>query len=771
MSSNPLANNPQNLHLTDDQIREKRRKARRTLIFISIAFISLTLLEVNFLQQRSSTIADNISVFLLFNVIIILLFVLILLITRNLIKLYNERKSKIIGSKFQTKLIFAFLILVLLPSILLFIVASKLFTYSVGNWFGIQVEQSLKQSMEVAQEYYGTLENKGLYLTQQLQSFIEKDDLLNKAKREKLQNMVSAKVEEYQLGGAILYDNQGEVIISYANKSMPQNYTNLDYADLIQESMQNDSGMETHTYTKENYLVVVSPLVQDIKGQSFLWGHILTLSKVPHNTVLKINQIAENYENYKKQRFLKLPVSANYFFTFILMTLLILFSAIWLGFYMAKGITVPIQQLAQGTRRVAEGDLNVNIDINSTDEIGLLVDSFNTMTRKLKGSQLKVEQAHENLKKTNIELDRRRYYTETVLENIGAGVITIDKKGIITTLNSAAKRLLKTGEKDIVGSSYRDAFDHNFHQPIRQMIKKMSKAEKESQEEQVEITIDDKKLTMLANIKFLRDDRQKYLGLLIVFEDVTELIKAQKISAWQEVAQGIAHEIKNPLTPIQLNTQRLKKKYYEDKRAFAKVFDESIRIISQEVEGMKDLVNEFLRFSRMPMPRPRMESLHKIIEDVTHLYTSNEKSLKIKRNLDPNINLLNIDPEQIRRVFINLFDNAFDAMEEKGIIQINTRWDTLNKKIIIDFSDNGSGISPEDRNKLFLPHFTTKKRGTGLGLAIVNRIISDHGGTITVRNNEPRGTIFSIELPDSSSTQGAGTLIEPNFSRRAQPPK
>jgi two-component system nitrogen regulation sensor histidine kinase NtrY len=760
MESDPLTNNPRYAQLTEEQIQQKKQRARRNIAWLIVSLAGLTVLEVYFLKAQEASIADNINILLLFNVIIILLVLLIVMIGRNLIKLYNERKSRIIGAKFQTKLILAFLILALVPATLLFLVASKLFSYSIGNWFSIQVERSLQQSMEVAREYYGHMEQKSQFHARQLEKRIIQNQLYLQDRRDTLQRLVETKVEEYELGGVIVYDQQGQVVVSYANQSMPQNYTNLDYADLIRESMESESADEMRSQTKGNYLVVVLPLKQMVEGRPSIWGYILTLSKIPKSTIIKIEGIRNTFEDYKKQSFLKLPVSANYYITFILMTLLILFSAIWLGFYMARGITVPIQQLAAATRRVAEGDLNVKVNLETGDEIGMLVDSFNTMTDQLKTSRKTLEEAHENLQITNIELDSRRYYTETILENIGAGVISIDKQGRITTLNKAAKRLLDADDTEVVGSNYKDAFDPSFHQPIRNMIKKMNEEGKESYEEQVELTVGETYLTLLANIKFMRDDRKRYLGLLLVFEDVTQLIKAQKIAAWQEVAQGIAHEIKNPLTPIQLNTQRLKKKYYEDKKSFAKVFDESIRIITEEVEGMKDLLNEFLRFSRMPTPHPKLYSIHTIIDDVCRLYSNHEKDVTIIKHLDPSVNLLFIDPEQIRRVFINLFDNALDALDTNGQITINTYLEPQNKRVKIDFSDNGMGISPPDREKLFLPHFTTKKRGTGLGLAIVTRIINDHRGAIQVRSNEPKGSIFTLDFPDPSATTRAGRSPE-----------
>ncbi len=766
MVSDPLTNNPQYAQLSEEQIRLKKKRSRRNIALLVISLISLTVLEVVFLKQQKTSIADNINILLLFNVIMILLVLLVVMITRNLVKLYNERKSRIIGARFQTKMIVAFFILALVPSTLLFFVASKLFSYSIGNWFSIQVERSLQQSMEVAREYYAHVEQKSQFHARKLESLITQNQLYLQERRDTLQRLVEAKTEEYELGGVIIYDQQGQVVVSYANQSMPQNYTNLDYADLIRDSMESEGAAEMRSHTKGNYLVVVLPLKQTVEGKPSIWGYILTLSKIPKSTIIKIEGIRNTFEDYKKQSFLKLPVSANYYITFILVTLLILFSAIWLGFYMARGITIPIQQLAAGTRRVAEGDLNVKIDVKTNDEIGLLVNSFNTMTDQLKTSRKTLEEAHENLKITNIESDRRRYYTETILENIGAGVISLDKKGRITTLNTAARRLLDVKDREIIGSNYKDAFDTSFHEPIRDMIKKMHEERQESHEEQVELTMGENILTLLANIKLMRDDRKKYLGLLLVFEDVTQLIKGQKLAAWQEVAQGIAHEIKNPLTPIQLTTQRLRKKYYEDKKSFAKVFDESIRIITQEVEGMKDLLNQFLRFSRMPTPHPKLYSVHTIIDDVCRLYISHEKGVTINKYLDPNVNLLYIDPEQIRRVFINLFDNALDALDPDGLIEISTHWDPQTKRVKIDFSDNGMGINPPDRDKLFLPHFTTKKRGTGLGLAIVTRIINDHNGTIQVRSNEPKGTIFTLEFPDPSATTKVGISRDLDRSKK-----
>jgi two-component system nitrogen regulation sensor histidine kinase NtrY len=555
----------------------------------------------------------------------------------------------------------------------------------------------------------------------------------------------------------VLYDSKLQKVASKIEATPPQSDIELNYSDLIKKSVGGEGVSEIRTSEKGDFLVVVMPLSQTIEGKVSIWGYILTLNQIPHSITLKIESIRKTYEDYKQQSFLKLPVSTNYYITFLLVTLLILFSAIWLGFYMARGITVPIQQLAEGTRRIAGGDLNFKIDISASDEIGILVDSFNTMTTEINENRKKLQWANEDLKTINIELERRRSYIETILENIGAGVISIDKRGYVTTLNKAAKRILGIEARDFLGATYKYIFDPSFNEPIRKTMKRMIRDQKEFVEEQIEIMVGENHLTLLVNIRLLLDPGKKYLGIVILFEDLTQMIKAQKIAAWKEVAQGIAHEIRNPLTPIQLNAQRLRKKFYENKEDFARVFEESIRIIDQEVEGMKDLLGEFLRFARMPTPNPRPTDLHKLIDDVAVLYSGDEKKLIIKKNYDPNITLIKIDSEQIRRAFINLFVNAIDAIEDNGIIEITTRVTPLTKRIRIEFSDNGIGILPGDRDKLFLPHFTTKKRGTGLGLAIVHRIIADHNGVIQVRDNSPKGTVFVIELPATPSNSASKT--------------
>lgn len=750
MSSAPSTIKRQFSQPSEEQIRRrKKRRTQKVIAAIVCALVALTGIENYFLQQKTTApIANNIAVLAVFNIILILLFVLLVLITRNLIKLYNERKSKIIGSRFQTKLIIAFLILALVPSTLLFMTASKLFTLSIGSWFNLQVEQTLQRSMDVARDYYSHLEQGTLSRARKIEGFIIKDNLFLQKNRNQLQALAEEKVAEYELAGLLVYDQQKQVVVA-AYKEENSVHSKADYQDLLKESVGGEGVSEIRSTTQGTFLVAMYPLKQTVNEKVLVWGYALTLTPIPQNSLGRIEAIRSTFEDYQQQSILKLPVTGSYYITFLLITLLILFSAIWLGFYMARGITIPIQKLAEGTRRIAEGDLNFKIGVLASDEIGILVDSFNKMTNQLNESQQRTRHANESLKVTNTELEQRHYYIQTILENIGAGVVSVDKKGRVTTFNKAAEKILGVRAEDVFGCSYREAFTPSFHEPIRKMTKEMADQQKGSMEKHVDVKVGEDHLTLQVNIQVLKDPTEKYLGLVIVFDDLTQLIKTQKIAAWKEVAQGIAHEIKNPLTPIQLNTQRLRKKYHENKEDFARVFEESIAIICQEVEGMKDMLNEFQRFSRMPAPNPKPASLHKIIDDVCILYADHEKQMTIKKDFDSDINLIKVDAEQMRRVFINLFENSLDAIEKNGEINITTRLNQKDKQIQIEFSDNGSGIAPEDLNKLFLPHFTTKKRGSGLGLAIINRIIVDHNGTIQVKGKVPKGTRFVIDLPYS----------------------
>jgi two-component system nitrogen regulation sensor histidine kinase NtrY len=738
------SSNLPNYRLSDEYLRKKRKRTRWIILGILLLLIGLTSVEVYIQKSHVSTpIASNIAVLLLVNINIILLSVLALIVGKNLVKLYMDRKWKIVGARFRTKLVLSFAALTFVPSLLLFLVASGLLTNSINNWFNQQIETSLRGSLDVAEGYYaGSGKNILLYANMLNELFLEKN-MLGKENLQYLKNTVLKKRVDYKVDGILVFDSSLNLIAESIESTLKEKILNDKLNQLLEKALGGEDASEIILIDKKSLVVGASP----IKHGQGVGGITVVSWFISKDMVNKIGDIVNAFEEYKQLKLLKYPIKLSYEITLLLITLLILFSAIWFGFYLAKGITVPIKELAEATKSVAEGNLDFKITAKANDEIGMLVESFNQMTSDLKEGKLAIEKANEELKETNIELEQRKGYMETVLENIATGVISVDSHGRVSTINEAASRILNIQAKKVRGEPYKKAFDESYLDPVRAMIKGMNEAGRESANGQIQIMVSGRLITLLVNATALKNTEGKYLGMVIVFDDLTELIKAQKTAAWREVARGIAHEIKNPLTPIQLNTQRLKKKFKEGSSDFTEVFDESTNVIIQEVEGLKKLVDEFSKFARMPEPNPKPYKLHRIIDDTLALYKDIRKGIKFITTYDNMIDVINVDNEQLKRVFINLIENSIDAVDGSGTIEINTALTQDSKTIRIEVKDNGIGIPDENKDKLFLPYFSTKKKGSGLGLAIANRIVVDHDGTIRIEDNQPRGAKFVIELP------------------------
>jgi two-component system nitrogen regulation sensor histidine kinase NtrY len=352
-----------------------------------------------------------------------------------------------------------------------------------------------------------------------------------------------------------------------------------------------------------------------------------------------------------------------------------------------------------------------------------------------------------SLRRSNVELERRRAYTATVVDTIAAGLLSIDRDGLVTTFNRSAERILGLEGDRFRTRSANEAFKEFGLDLFQTAYDRMLADQRDSLALEGPVEVQGKVLTIGLNCSRMRDEAGKDLGFVLIFEDLTELIIAQKAAAWREVAQRIAHEIKNPLTPIQLSAQRLRKKFFDKAPDFDRIFDESTQVIMNEVTSLKHMVDEFSKFARMPAPRMVTESLHDLIREVLSLYQSAHREIEIITDLDQDLPPVSLDREQIKRVFVNLFDNAIQAMNQKGRLWVGTKYDTKRRRAVVSVADEGAGIAPEDQEKLFVPYFSRKKTGTGLGLAIVRRIITDHDGTIQAGHNHPKGAVFTFELP------------------------
>lgn len=711
----------------------EERKRRNEFILIgilSVLIIGLTAIEMKIPQiQAWIPIGNNIIIFSLININIILLLLLIFLVIRNLVKLILERRQKVLGSKLRTKLVVAFIILSLVPTFLLFFVAAGFITNSVEHWFKAQVEESLQGSLEVAQTYYRDFAKIMVSSAREVSEHL-KERPLGEKNGKLLKEFLESKRKEYHLSTLkVLLKGERETfgVEEETLKSISFSLPN----DLLEIGFSGKEASRILPVGEGEMITGIAPILSSQDKEKVI-GVVAAAHFIPKSLAGKMREISQAFVDYKQLKILKKPIKFSYMIALLLVTLLIVFSAIWFGIRLAKDITVPIKELAEATHRIANGELNFRIRMKAADEIGMLVQSFNQMT--------------EDLQVSRMELEQRRKYMEIVLKNVAAGVLSIDDKGRITTLNTSGEQILGVKAEAVLNQRYDEVLDKEYVARLEELLHEVRSDHKDSIEKQVMVHAGGKSLSLMINLATLKDEEGNPLGFVVVFDDLTELIKAQKVAAWREVARRIAHEIKNPLTPIQLSAQRLRKRYLERLQPDGVVFDECTRTIVKQVEELRDMVNEFSSFARMPAPNPTPNHLNEIIQEALVLFKEAHKEVNFQFIPD-DLPVMNLDRDQMKRVMINLIKNSLAAIDSEGEIKIRTRYDPKHQVVQLEVSDNGCGIPPEDKGRLFEPYFSTKKGGTGLGLTIVNAIISDHHGTIQVRDNQPKGTTFLIELP------------------------
>ncbi len=723
---------------------KKRRNEFYIIMIISLLIVTFTYFEMRLPQIGGDIpIAYNIIVFTFININIILLLLLIFLVIRNLVKLIFERKQRILGAKLRTKLVVAFVSLSLVPTLLLFFVAVGFITSSMEKWFSVQVEHSLQGSLEVAQTYYRDFASNAIYYGRQISQSISNRDLVESKKTDGLKKFMERKRIEYNLGIIEIFSKDLKQVAMVTDADIPDNPLPEPSRELLEESLKGKEVSKTRVLGSGELITGVVPIYASPSGKGKVIGAVVTNFYVPKSLAAKMVEISKAFRDYKHLKILRKPIKSSYLMALLMVTLLIIFSATWFGFYLAKGITIPIQQLAEGTEKVASGDLDFHIDIAAKDEIGKLVNSFNKMTHDLKTSK-------DQLEKINIDLERRKEYMEIILKSIAAGVISIDKEGSISTINKSAERMLGIEGDRVLGRRYREVLDPEYREAAKEWIREINSTRKDTIEKQVTVTSKGQTLTLLVHITVLRSQTGSFMGIVAIFDDLTQLVKAQRVAAWREVARRIAHEIKNPLTPIQLSAQRLRKRYGDKLMEDGDVFDECTKTIMKQTGELKELVNEFSNFARMPAAKPAPNNLSEIINEVLLLFKQAHKDITFEHTYEDGIPIMNLDRDQIKRVMINLFHNAVSAIETTGNggeVGVRTGYNDELQMVTTEVSDTGCGIPEEDKARLFEPYFSTKKSGTGLGLAIVNTIISDHNGYIRVKDNLPKGTKFIIELP------------------------
>jgi len=721
----------------------KRRKRERVIILVTVFLIALmTYLETGIFRGEVTLLplSGNALIFGLINVNIILIILLIFLIVRNLVKLIYERRHGIVGSKLRTRLVAAFVSLSLIPTVLLFLVSINFLSYSIDNWFSIRIGDALNRTLEVAQIYYQQSADQAKYYARQLSADISKNSLYEGEKFLYLKALVERRHRTNKLNMLEVHiENQKENVVV-----RDREFAQIVPKPLSPKAMEDVFAGREWSTTEQigggDLIRAIVPVFSSADPKMVI-GFVTASYYFPAGLVEKINVISKTSEEYRQLSLMKTPIKFGYIITLFIVMLLIIFSATWFGLYLAKGITVPIQDLAEATRRIAQGDLNHQIDIIADDEIGILVTSFNQMTKDLKRSKQGLEQA-------NLDLEQRRNYTETILRNVSAGVISIDRNGVITTINRAAEKMLGILTQKVLNRRYEDVLIPDHLILAGEVLREMRERGEGFIEKQIDVALRDRAMTILMTITTIHDDEGKEMGMAVVFEDLTQLQRAERAAAWREVARRMAHEIKNPLTPVQLSAQRLQKKYGDRLGEDGGVFRECTKTIIDQVEVLKNLVNEFSRYARLPVTNLALNDLNGVIRDSVILFQDAHKEIVFDFLQGASIPKLMLDPEQIRRVMVNLLDNAVAALGgASGHIEIRTLSDRNGRTAKVEVADNGCGIPPGYQIKMFEPYFSTKRSGTGLGLAIVNSIVADHHGIVGVSDNHPKGTVVSFELP------------------------
>lgn len=753
---------------------------RRRRIFIwSLGVIVLLLLSVIVSQQLwlwtiipPDTASDTLLLYTLSTLNFVAFVIFSFIFVRNLLKLRRERRERQLGSKIKTRLLVYFIAISFLP-----IIAMATFSYlflnrSLEKWFGRLPARVVNEVHREAVD----AQTRNLHETAALLASV-----LHPLSDTERQQTLDRVIANGQLSAAQIVDSNGQVL-TQSLRSLPHSEMS-DIALLLEKARLLESSDEILPDGKDFEVVAVpldgqtplpeGPGTQAATGQQLIVVPLRrAISDLSDTLVGPEGEYRKLVERQRRVRLLGLS-------TLGLMTLMLLFVSSWVAIYLARGIATPIKALAEASKEIARGNLSHRVTTIAEDELALLADSFNQMTSQLEDNRSSIEAGSAALREKNLTLEERRDYIETVLESLSTGVVSLDENDCVTTINAAASRMLKlkgtsTGERkleSLIGKEDWIVMDR-----LLRRARRTGQSAEQAQLAGINGSNSDEVgdangLPVALTATALRSASTQNPGVVLVLEDLSELLSAQRAAAWSEVARRMAHEIKNPLTPIQLSAERIAKSYRRsvsngqqngsnvhtqrparttEETHVSEVIDECTETIAREVAGLKAMVDEFSKFARLPLARPEIADLNEVIRHAVALYDDRLDGVQMETELDPGLAAAMLDTEQLRRVFVNLIDNARQALtsvDGQRTINVSTKFDPARSLLIAEVSDNGRGIQPADFKRLFQPYFSKGGSGTGLGLAIVQRIIFEHGGRIRAEANYPRGAKFVIELP------------------------
>ncbi len=758
----------------------ERRQKRRRLRIALLALVTTMLFALLFVQAafntlewlRPSSVGETFSLYALSTLNFLAFVVLLMVLVRNIIKLRRERLQQKLGARFKTRIVIFFIALSTLPVTFLFFLTTGFINRSIDKWFSLPGNEMLMNAYQI-QNAYLEGEQKGLNRTA-----VTLARLVARTEAERFRVTLALELENQQLILAQLYDKEGRLLAQAAKPEGGE--FSRDHRLVLDQSRAKAMAGESFdaprvNETGKNVICLISAVPALIEQGIEQGGALVVARRIPENlvgSVTRIREFNEQYETLKENQKLTRRTSLQ---TLLLITLLVLFIAYWLAIYVARGLTDPVRQLTEATERIKRGDLSYRAGVVGDDELAALAVSFNEMTAELGENRRRLEHSTAELQAINAALDERRHYIETIMQSLSAGVISLDENSNVTMINEAAKQLLRIDGQPASGVALAALLPEEQREELRRMIQRAERLWSVTRE--VHFTLANQiKLDAAVTVTALHDPLGQLgvqsRGAVIVIEDLTELIEAQRRAAWSEVARRMAHEIKNPLTPIRLSAERLAKNLLGDwngSGGAAKKPDclnerqenlvrECTGMIGAEVATLQRMVDEFSNFARLPNATLENVSLNEVVENAIKLYDERLDGIRLERHLAPSLSPVMIDAEQIKRALVNLIDNAAEAMAGvNGDRRITVSTRELDDRGVVELmvADTGPGIPAEDRERIFDPYFSTRKRGTGLGLAIVSRIVAEHQGRIRVQENVPCGARFIIELPLTREGNGS----------------
>ncbi len=665
------------------------------------------------------------------SVLVFLLFVaLTFVLARNLLKLFAERRMGVLGSSFRARLVVASLLLSFLPTIIMFWFAYGLMNRSIDKWFSIPVEEVRQETGEVA----SLLTN---YAAQnaraEAQTIASSEDTQHYFANQDFSSLTDElqRHEPTLQGGFALALHDGDLKASFGAPSQ---------WDVLRIKLSSNAiALGRLTLGQTEYIV----------SSAAVGSHdtIVVAMPLPQQFSTLVKRVESSQQRYVELSHERRLLRRTYMDLLLLLTVLVLFATTWLALYLSKLVTRPVAALAEATQEISRGRLDHRVEVPAADEIGDLVRSFNRMAEELQSSRKQIEDSSR-------ELEQRRQHIETILESIPTGVLSLNADRRITHANHALLRLFHPTASEsetpalLIGAQLQDVFLPEMLQEVEPLLRRADRMGTTTT--QMELQVRHVTVNVAATVATLRHEGNN-LGYVLVFEDLSDLLKAQKQAAWREVARRVAHEIKNPLTPIALSADRIRRHLSRQSpgESSTEVIESSANTIASAVETVRALVDEFATLARFPTAQPQPADINAIVSSALAMFDGRLDSIRVLTFLEPDLPYVLADPESMKRALANLVDNAAESLHDSPLreIHISTALVTSHDAVEIAVSDSGHGVTPELKEKLFLPYFSTKKRGTGLGLAIVSRIVEDHHGSIRVEENHPSGARFIIELP------------------------